>query len=175
MGVVLKGYKRAIMNEMTKLGKIKNSIFIGQQVKMTNFYATLTNVSMKKRIELPVAEELQMGMSIGLAMEGFLPISIYQRMDFLPRACDQIVNHLDKLKRMTCGTYNPKVIIRTTVGARKPLDSGIQHSQDLIGAFKKLVSFPVLKVKTAKEVRKAYALAKKIDSSIMIVEIAELY
>ena len=43
---------------------------------MTN---TLVNVD--KKIELPVAE-MQMGMTLGMLMEGFVPISIYPRWNF---------------------------------------------------------------------------------------------
>ena len=170
----MNAYKKAIRKEMSRLGKLKNSIFLGQQVGKTDFYGLLTDVSMKKRIELPVCEELQLGLSIGLAMEGYLPISIYQRMDFLPRAMDQIVNHLDKLEEMTNGIYNPKVIIFTTIGTRKPFDCGCQHSQDLTKAFDKLVSFPVIKVKTADEVEADFTMARNIDKSSMIIIKAEL-
>jgi len=171
----MNAYRKAIREEMKILGKMKNTIFLGQQVGVTNFYGTLNDVSMKKRIELPVAEEMQMGLSIGLSLEGYLPISIYQRMDFLPRAMDQIVNHLDKLEEMSCGIYKPKVIIRTTIGTRKPFDCGCQHSQDLTKAFEKLVSFPVVKVRNADEVKAAYIMARDIDRSIIIIEIAEKY
>ena len=168
-------YKKAITEEMNKLAKVKNSIFIGQQVGVTDFYGTLAKVPKNKRIEMPVAEEMQLGMSIGLALEGCLPISIFQRMDFLPRACDQIVNHLGKIKNLSQGLYNPKVIIRTTIGSRTPIDCGLQHCQDLTEGFRKMVNFPVLKVSTPKEVREAYRLAMENDGPIMIVELAELY
>ena len=171
----MNAYKKAIIEEMSKLGRLKNSIFLGQQVGVTDFYGTLANVPISKRIELPVAEEMQLGMSIGMALEGYLPVSIFQRMDFLPRACDQIVNHLDKIERLSHGVYNPKVIIRTTVGSRRALDCGLQHCQDLTEGFRKMVKFPVIKVITPREVKKAYKIARQIDTSIMIVEMAELY
>jgi pyruvate/2-oxoglutarate/acetoin dehydrogenase E1 component len=110
-----------------------------------------------------------------MAMSGYLPISIYQRMDFLPRAADQIVNHLDVMKEMTGGLFNPKVIIRTTVGSHSPLNVGIQHNKDLTEGFAAMVGFPVIRVSSAKEVKEAYAKARTIDSSIMIVELQDLY
>jgi len=168
-------YHTAICDEMLRIEKIKKSIFLGQQVASENFYNTLNKVSMKKRIEMPVAEEMQMGMSMGLAMEGFLPISIYQRMDFLPRAADQLLNHLNLMPELSRNMYNPKVIIRTTVGNKKPIDAGLQHTQDFTDMFKKVLKFPVIKVTTPKEVHKAYKLATNGDSPIMIVEMQSLY
>lgn len=168
-------YKKAIHLAMKMLAKKKNSIFLGQQVGVDNFYGTLKGISKSKRMEMPVAEELQLGMSIGMALEGYLPISIYQRMDFLPRACDQIVNHLGLIKQLSNGIYSPKVIIRVTVGSTSPLDTGLQHSKDLTLGFKYLVNFPVVAVKNATEVAMTYAYAFSCKSPIMIIEHQNLY
>jgi len=168
-------YKESIEKEMYKLAGIYNTIFLGQQVGVTDFYGTLNRVPISKRIELPVAEELQLGMSIGLALEGYLPISVFQRIDFLPRACDQLVNHLDILKELSAGKFNPKVIIRTSVGATDPLDTGLQHSKDLTKGFNALLKMPVIAVKTPEEVHKAYKHAFFGDESIIIVEYQNLF
>jgi len=172
----MNAYKCAISSEMHRLGKIKNSIFLGQQVGVTDFYGTLKGIDKRKRIEMPVAEELQMGLSIGLSLEGYLPISIYQRMDFLPRACDQLVNHLDLIYDLSKGKFNPKVIIRVTIGSNEPLDTGLQHNKDLTEGFDKLLRFmSVIKVTTPKEVKKAYKYAREDNKSIIIVEEQDLY
>jgi pyruvate/2-oxoglutarate/acetoin dehydrogenase E1 component len=168
-------YKKAIHNAMLALAQKPNVIFLGQQVHHQDFYGTLDGVALNKRLEMPVAEEMQTGIAIGLALEGFLPVSIYQRMDFLPRAFDQIVNHLDKIEQLSCGLHKPKVIIRATIGSRKPLDTGPQHSQDLTEIFKAALSFPVLKVTTPKEVKQAYRQAIDGKQSMMIIELQDLY
>jgi pyruvate/2-oxoglutarate/acetoin dehydrogenase E1 component len=168
-------YHRDICNEMIKLSKIEKVLFLGQCVESEDFYSTLTDIPMHQRKEIPVCEELQLGMSIGLAMEGFLPISIFQRMDFLPRACDQIVNHLDLIAKLSRNIFSPKIIIRTTIGSVKPLNCGLQHSKDLSEGFKKLVSFPIFKVETVKEVKSAYKFARECKTSVMIIEDQNLY
>ena len=58
-------------------------------------------ISEKKKIELPVFEEVQMGIAIGLAMEGYLPVTCYPRFDFLILAMNQLINHLDKVITMS--------------------------------------------------------------------------
>jgi hypothetical protein len=40
-------------------------------------------------------------MSIGLAMQGYVPITCYPRFDFLILAFNQLVNHLDKIRQMS--------------------------------------------------------------------------
>lgn len=175
MDTIYSQYHKAICEEMQRFAQDRRVIFLGQQVLSEDFYGTLKDTPPSKRIEMPVAEEMQLGLSIGLALEGFLPISIYQRMDFLPRACDQIINHLNLIPQMSRGLFKPKIIIRTTIGSKYPLDVGSQHSQDLTGMFKSVLKFPVLKVTTPLEVHRAYNLARKIDSPIMIVEAQDLY
>ena len=167
-------YHKAICRQMLELAKGK-VLFIGQQVLSEDFYDTLTEIPLHMRREMPVAEELQMGMSIGLSLEGITPISIYQRMDFLPRAMDQIVNHLNLISKMSRNIFNPKVIVRTTVGTTKPLDCGLQHSKDLTHMMRESVNFHVMPVKTVDEVNYAYHLAKTRQESICIIEYQELY
>lgn len=169
------GYHQTICKWMTILAQDPKVLFLGQQVASEEFYGTLKDIPMNIRQEMPVAEDMQMGLSIGLALEGYLPISIYQRMDFLPRAMDQLVNHLNLTKELSRGMYNPKIIIRTTVGTKKPLDVGLQHSGDLVELMKVACNFPVLPVKTIQEVNDAYEFAINTDKSVMIVEYQELY
>ena len=84
---------------MEYLAKSKKTIFIGQAVEVpgTSMSNTLKNIKKNKLLELPVAEEMQMGITLGLAMDGNIPISIYPRWNFLLYAVNQLVNHIDKL------------------------------------------------------------------------------
>ncbi len=160
------------MEELTKNPKVK---FIGQQVASENFYNTLNKVSINRRTEMPVAEELQMGLSIGLAIVGYFPISIYQRIDFLPRAMDQLVNHLNLIPKMTSGMFNLKMIIRTTIGNKEPIDAGPQHTKDLTNLFKVALNFPVIRLDTLEDVKTAYTKAKSGNSPILIIERQDKY
>lgn len=168
-------YHKEICRAMKALSDNPKVIFLGQQVGITDFYGTFKGIPLNQRREMPVAEDLQTGIAIGLALEGYLPVSIYQRIDFLPRTCDQLVNHLDKIEKMSQGIFNPKVIIRTTIGSKTPLDTGLQHSQDLTEMFKAGLSFPVVKVETPYEVKVAYEEAIKCKSSYMIIEVQDFY
>lgn len=172
----LSEYKQAVIDSMGFLAKDSRTIFIGQNVLYSGrVYGTLVKVPEDRCIELPVAEEMQTGIAIGLSLEGFIPVSIYQRMDFLYRAMDQICNHLDKIKELSYGEFGPHVIIRVTIGSKSPLNPGIQHSQDLTEVFKKAVSFSVCKVETPAQVLKAYKNALVVKKPCMIIETAELY
>ena len=117
-----------------------------------------------------------MGMSIGLALQGFLPISIYPRMDFLLLAMNQLVNHLDKLPMMSNGQYAPKVIIRTKVGSRYPLDAGPQHTQDHVEGLRAMLhSVRVVEITVPAAILPKYTEAVRRPESTLIVENLEGY
>ena len=92
-------YSDELTKAMDFLAKDSRTIFLGQAVEypgtaMTN---TLKNIPKNKLYELPVAEEMQMGMAIGFAINGSVPITIYPRWNFLLLAANQLINHLDKI------------------------------------------------------------------------------
>ena len=132
---------------------------------------TLIDISLGKRLELPVAEEMQMGVSIGLALEGYIPVSIYPRFDFLILATNQIVNHLDKLRYLYRDNDSAKVIIRTAVGGTKPLDAGPQHTKNHTEAFRLMCpSINVVEITKPEEILPTYQEAYSATDSYIIVE-----
>ena len=158
---------------MKLLADQPGALFIGQGVAADGVagYDDLERVPMEQRIEFPVAEELNVGAAIGLSLQGFLPIVCIPRMDFLLRAMDQLVNHLDKLELMGRGQFKPKVIIRTRVGSRTPLDAGPQHTGDYTSAFRSmLTSVEVERVSNAASLVPAYQRAIDRPGSTLIVE-----
>jgi len=136
-----------------------------------SMFKDLDGVPARQRIELPVLEEMQLGMATGMAMEGLLPVTIFPRCDFLMRAMDALVNHLDKIEAMSCGQWNPKVIIRTRVGGKRPLNPGPQHSQDHTDAFRMmLTNIHVDRIEFPEEVMDCYKAALVRDKSTLVVE-----
>jgi pyruvate/2-oxoglutarate/acetoin dehydrogenase E1 component len=149
------------------------AVFVGQGVAADGVatFDSLDGIPFSQRIETPVVEELQVGMGIGLTLCGFLPVLVYPRFDFLLRAADQLVNHLDKLEEMSRGQFVPKVIIRTRVGNRSPLDPGPQHSQDHTEAFRLMLrTVDVRRISTPAEILPTYEAALAGDRSSLIVE-----
>jgi pyruvate/2-oxoglutarate/acetoin dehydrogenase E1 component len=131
-------YSDELTRAMEYLAAQPKTKFLGQSVAVagTAMRNTLLNVDESKLLEFPVDEDLQMGVSIGLALAGVIPISIFPRWNFLLVATNQIVNHLDKLKELTQIQNPGKVIIRTGIGSENPLHPGPQHTGDLTEAFR---------------------------------------
>ena len=171
-------YKDELKKAMNMLAKNEHVVFLGQQIKYGGCIMSdsLVDVSDKKKIELPLIEDCQMGMSIGLSLMGFIPVSIYPRMDFLVIAMNQLVNHLDKIESMSCGQFKPKVIVRTAVGSTSPLYPGLQHCSDYtVGLQRMLKNVSVKKICFASQVMEFYDVALKSDESSILVEVADLY
>ena len=70
---------------MRMLAEDERTIFVGQNVVYGGqfMFSTLEGVPMEKRLEFPVAEDFQLGFCLGLAIEGYIPVCIYPRIDFL--------------------------------------------------------------------------------------------
>jgi len=173
-------YKDEIIKAMSFLAKDKRTIFLGQSVAYPGsaIYGTCKDIPKSKKIELPLIEDMQMGMSIGLSLEGYIPVSIYPRFDFLILATNQLANHLDKIEDMSLGKFKPKVIIRTVVGSTKPLYPGAQHCTDYTKAYEKMFkNIEIIKLTKSKEILPAYkhALEREDGKSTLLIEVADLY
>ncbi len=169
-------YKDAIKQSMEMLAQDKNRVFLGYNVKFgSNAYGTLSDIPKSKLIETPVAENLMIGLATGMSLEGYLPVVFFERHDFMLDALDGIVNHLDKLESMSEGQYKTPVIIRAVIGSKKPLDAGIQHTQDFSEAFKKMIKFPIYEPKTSLEAIQTYEEIRDLQKPIMVIERKDLY
>ena len=165
---------------MDFLSKDPRTIFLGQAVEYpgTAMSGTLKNIPKNKLYEIPVAEEMQLGISNGLALNNFIPISLFPRWNFLLLATNQLVNHLDKFHVMSQGYFKTKVIIRTSVGSQRPLHPQHQHVGDFTDAFQKVLSsVEIIRLEEPQDIFPGYkkALNRKDGKSTILVEYGDYY
>jgi pyruvate/2-oxoglutarate/acetoin dehydrogenase E1 component len=173
-------YFDELKRSMDWLNEQPNTLFLGQAVEYagTGMTNTLKDVDRNKMLEMPVNEDMQMGLSLGMALNGTIPISLYPRWNFLLLAANQVVNHLDKVKAMSDGGYTPKVIIRTSIGSQRPLHPQHQHVADLTGGFRALCdTIDVIKLDEPNQIFEAYKYAyERTDNrSTILVEWGDFY
>ena len=154
-------------------------LFMGQAVGVpgTFMFNTLKDVSEDKRIELPVSESFQMQMTIGAAFAGYVPVSIFPRLNFLMLAMGDLSNIVDKLPDIYGPNY-PKMIIRSAVGPDSPVHPGHQHIGDFTEGFQKIFkNLEVVKIENAEDVLPAYqkALDPKNRKSYLMIEVGNYY
>lgn len=173
-------YMNELIRSMDYLAEQSNTVFLGQAVAVagTAMRNTLLNVKDNKLVELPVEEEFQLGLSIGLSLNQRIPICIYPRWNFLLLATNQIVNHLDKLKDLTQVQNPGKVIIRTGIGSENPLHPGPQHTGDFTEAFKLMCkNINVVRLDSAEKIFDEYKKAYERDdgTSSLLIEWSDRY
>lgn len=171
-------YFDELKRAMDYLAQEPKTIFIGQAVTyagtaMTN---TLKDVSPLKKLELPVCEDMQMGIANGLALDGKIPVSIFPRWNFLLLGTNQLVNHLDKMPDF-CG-FPTKVIIRTSIGSERPLHPQHQHVGDYTTPFRLMLkNIEIIRLDEPEQIFPAYQLAlERTDGkSTILVEWGDYY
>lgn len=170
-------YFTELKRAMEFLAQDDKTIFIGYNAKNSGrANGTLKDVPDHQIIETPVAENLMVGMALGMSLEGFKPVVWIERFDFILNAMDAIVNHLDKYRDLSEGQFQPKMIIRTMIGKRcSPLFSGCTHTQDFTDQVQSLVHFPVVKLTKKEHVFNTYTFAHSSPESFIIVEDQDLY
>ena len=171
----MNAYAAELNKAMLWLASKPDTLFLGQAVCYpgTAMFGTLNGVPPACRLEMPVAEDMQMGVSIGMSLAGYVPVSLFTRWNFLLLATNQLVNHLDK---MPSTRYQTKVIIRTGVGSRHPMDPGPQHLGDFTHAFAAICeTVEFIRLDEARMIAPAYerAFTRRDGRSTVLVEISD--
>lgn len=163
---------------MDMLAKDPRVVFIGQAVEYagTAMSNTLKDVPKEKLVEMPVFEDTQMGITLGLALAGYIPVSIYPRWNFLICATNQLVNHVDKITMMS--DYKPRIIIRTGIGSERPLHPQHQHVGDYTDAYKLMCpNINIVRLEEPGQIYDAYcdAYLKEDGKATILVEYGDYY
>ena len=171
-------YKHKVNEAMKFMAKNKKTLFIGQSVSYPGnlIFKTLNGISSKQKIEMPIFEDTQMGIAIGLGLEGFNVVSCYPRFDFFILAYNQTINHLDKISLISSNQFNPFVIIRVLVGGKKDIDGGPQHTGNYTASLKKMTKYlDVIELKKNTDIVAAYKKCFKKRKSSIFIEYSDLY
>jgi pyruvate/2-oxoglutarate/acetoin dehydrogenase E1 component len=173
-------YFDELKRSMDWLAEQTDTLFLGQAVEypgtaMTN---TLKDVDRSKLLEMPVNEDMQMGITLGMGLNGTVPVSFFPRWNFLLLAANQLVNHVDKIKVMSDGGYKPKIIIRTSIGSQRPLHPQHQHIADFTGGFRVMCDFvDIIRLDEPEQIFEAYqhAYLRTDNRPTVLVEWGDFY
>ena len=95
-------------------------------------------------LDTPLAEGVIAGLSVGLAAQGFRPVSEIQFTGFIYPTIDQLVNHASRLRTRTRGRLTCPMVVRSPYGAgiravvldlfaRRAIEPGRFQKHDRIG------------------------------------------
>jgi len=173
-------YFDELKRTMEWIAEQPKTLFVGQTVAGpgTFMFQTLRDVSAEKTLEMPINESFQMQFTIGLALDGYVPISVYPRQNFLLLATSDMVNMLDRMPAMSDNKVLPRVIIRVASGPYKPVHPGHQHIGNYAEGFRKMFSWvEVVELEEPEDVFPAYqhALEREDNKSTLIIEHGNYY
>ncbi len=173
-------YFDELKKTMEWLATQPKTLFVGQTVAGpgTFMFSTLKDVSPDKTFEMPINESFQMQFTIGLALAGYIPISVYPRQNFLLIATADMVNMLDKIPVISSDQLLAKVLIRVAVGPDSPVHPGHQHVGNYAEAFKKMfTTIEVVELNEPEEIFPAYkyALERPDNRSTLLIEHGNYY
>lgn len=156
------------------------TFFLGQTVAGpgTFMYSTLKDISADKTLEMPINESFQMQFSIGLALSGYIPITVYPRQNFLLLATSDMVNMLDKIPAISSNDVVPKMIIRVASGPDSPVHPGHQHVGNYADAFRTMFTWvDVIELEEPEEIFPAYkhALKREDGKVTLLIEHGNYY
>lgn len=140
-------YREAIKEALTQAMERDARVFVmGQGVDDPGgVFGTTKDLhkrfSRKRVFDTPIAENGITGIGVGAALAGMRPVVVHMRMDFLPMAMDQLVNHAAKWRYMFGGRVSVPLTVRCVIG--RGWGSAAQHSQSLQALF---MHVPGLKV-----------------------------
>jgi pyruvate dehydrogenase E1 component beta subunit len=123
--------------------------------------------------DTPLAENVIAGLSVGLAAQGFRPVSEIQFTGFIYPTIDQLVNHASRLRTRTRGRLTCPMVVRSPYGAG--IRAVEHHSESPEAMF---VHIPGLRVVIPSSPARAYGLllaAIRDPDPVVFLEPTRLY
>ena len=171
-------YFDELKRTMEWLADQPKTIFVGQTVAGpgTFMFQTLRDVPSDKTLEMPINESFQMQFSLGLALEGQIPISVYPRQNFLLLAVSDMVNMIDKVPAISRDQWPIQLIIRVAVGPDEPVHPGHQHIGNYIDGLKQMfTTIEVCELLEPEDIFPAYKKAYEHKGVTLLIEHGNFY
>jgi pyruvate dehydrogenase E1 component beta subunit len=122
----------------------------------------------RRVIETPTSENAMTGIGVGLAITGYRPIMVHQRLDFFLLAMDQLVNSAAKWHYMFGGQQSVPLTIRLITG--RGWGQGPTHSQNLHTWFTHIPGLKVVMPAFASDAKKLLVASILDPNPVIFIE-----
>jgi len=122
----------------------------------------------RRVIETPTSENAMTGIGVGLAITGYRPIMVHQRLDFFLLAMDQLVNSAAKWHYMFGGQQSVPLTIRLITG--RGWGQGPTHSQNLHSWFTHIPGLKVVMPAFASDAKKLLVASIQDPNPVVFIE-----
>jgi len=173
-------YFDELKRTMEWIAQQPQTLFVGQTVAGpgTFMFQTLRDVPKSRTLEMPINESFQMQFTIGLALAGYIPISVYPRQNFMLLATSDMVNMLDKIPAISQDKVQPRILIRVAAGPFKPVHPGHQHIGNYAEALRRMFTWvEVVELQEPDQIFPAYqhALTRPDHKATLLIEHGNYY
>lgn len=121
----------------------------------------------------PLSEDCLMGFGVGAALNGYRPINIHIRTDFLLLAMNQLINIASNYCYLSAGKLKVPIVIRSIIG--RGWGQGAQHSKSLHSIFSHIPGLKVVMPTTPYDAKGLLASAVRDDNPVIFLEHRWLY
>ena len=169
----IRTYSEAINDALTySIKKDKKVILMGLGVDdPKGIFGTTLGIKEKfpdNVFDMPTAENGIAGFALGLAISGFRPVIVYQRVEFSLLSIEQIFNQIAKWHYMSSGKVPVPMVIRLIVG--KGWGQGPQHSQSLETIFSHIPGLKVVCPSNASDAKSLMIASIKDNNPVIFFE-----
>jgi 2-oxoisovalerate dehydrogenase E1 component beta subunit len=124
-------------------------------------------------IDTPLAESSIVGVAIGMAMHGLLPVAEIQFADFIHPAFDQIVSEASRIRYRSAGDWSCPMVIRAPYGGG--VHGALYHSQSIEAFYGHVPGLKVVLPSTPYDVKGMLLAAIRDPDPVMFLEHKKTY
>jgi 2-oxoisovalerate dehydrogenase E1 component beta subunit len=135
--------------------------------------AFLDEFGERRVIDTPLAESSIVGVAIGMAMHGLLPIAEIQFADFIHPAFDQLVSEAARIRYRSAGDWSCPMVVRAPYGGG--VHGALYHSQSIEAFYGHVPGLKVVVPSTPKDVKGMLIAAVNDPDPVVFLEHKKTY
>ncbi|MGH7904059.1 MAG: alpha-ketoacid dehydrogenase subunit beta [Candidatus Dormibacteraceae bacterium] len=124
-------------------------------------------------LDTPLAESLIVGVAIGSALNGLIPVAEIQFADFIHPAFDQIVSEAARVRYRSNGDFSCPIVIRAPFGGG--VHGGLYHSQSVEAFYAHVPGLKVVIPSTPDDAKGLLKSAVRDPDPVMFFEHKKMY
>jgi 2-oxoisovalerate dehydrogenase E1 component beta subunit len=127
----------------------------------------------RRVIDTPLAESSIVGMAIGMAMHGLLPVAEIQFADFIHPAFDQLVSEAARIRYRSAGDWSCPMVVRAPYGGG--VHGALYHSQSIEAFYGHVPGLKVVLPATPYDVKGMLIAAVNDPDPVLFLEHKKTY